>query len=679
MERNSRNEIRKGSERLFRLFWGVWLLTLITIGYSSVHDSIQAAMSDPVFFSVREKLGRTPGLSPRIKIFGFDDKTVGFLNSTDMSSKDFALLIENIAKRKPKVIIIDKLFGLDPPEPGAREFLDQIRALNIPLYTGAVIHPAELKYKRTNELSEEMYGLDRWIDGDIDRERPFIIDNFQNINGYLYAYASSYEGIFKGFGNIGFNRIGSALPLVLFGDKIVPHLALYAADQSVLRDKQLVINHHPVPLTSNGGVLINHRPTTQFYPLMKGMKGAISRARSGQVETNVVEGDVVVLLFNFYTGSTDFLENAPFGSLPGGLLVSTLVDSVLENRWLKPFDHVGWLILVMAIIGTILARTTGPVVYWLSMIIIGFVYFCLVNYLFSYHNIMVPWVLPISGLVGCGTIRYVRERLDNEVKAVAMQNQFLIERALRLEEEKTNIQLTERLNLGRAVQQILLPPLGAQEHGPFVFSMSYTPSQEMSGDWIYVWGQNKAQKRIFIGDVVGKGPSAAIPVAILIGILGECERVEMTMEATFQHLNRRILELFDREVTCSCSAIVMYEQSTKVELYNAGSPGWFYRSTGKARHISMRSNTLGIGTEAYIACETLELTPGSFIFNFTDGYMEGARAFKRLITKLGTMDISPEFVELQDILDEVGKPFRLEDDKSLLVIATKVKAKLMLE
>lgn len=676
MERNNQNEIRKGSERLFRLFWVVWLLTLITIGYSTVHDSIQAAMSDPVFFRAREKLKRTPELSSRLKIYGFDDKTAGFLNSTEITSKDFSLLIQNIAKQKPKAMILDKLFGLDPVDENYKEFLDQIRGMGIPIYTGAVIHPVEVKYKRTNELSEEMYGLDRWIEGDIERELPFVKETFRNIDGYLYAYAPAYEGIFSGFGNIGFNRIGSALPIVLFGDKIVPHLALYAADQSTIKDHKLMINNHEVPLTDKGGVLINHRPSSQFYPLMKSMNGAISRARSGKTETGVAEGDIVVLLFNFYTGSTDFLESAPFGSLPGGLLVSTIVDSVLENRWLTPFEHVGLLIVVMALIGSVLARTTGPVVYWPSMILIGFVYFCAVIYLFSYRDIMVPWILPLCGLAGCGTIQYVRKRLGSEVKTVAMQNQLLVERALRLEEEKTNLQLAERLNLGRAVQQILLPPVGSQDHGPFTFAMSYTPNQEMSGDWIYIWGKNKAQKRIIIGDVVGKGPSAAIPVAILIGILGECERAEMSMEDTFHHLNRRVLELFDKEVTCSCSAIVMNQDSLEIELFNAGSPGWFYRSDGKARHISMRSNTLGMGADAYIARETMELTPGSFIFSFTDGYMEGARAFKRLIMKLGTMDVSPEFNELQEILDEVGKPFRLEDDKSLLVIATKVKAKL---
>ena len=54
------------------------------------------------------------------------------------------------------------------------------------------------------------------------------------------------------------------------------------------------------------------------------MRFALKRARRQVAEKNVDEGDVVVVLFNFYTGNTDFVEGGPFGSIPGGLLVSTV-------------------------------------------------------------------------------------------------------------------------------------------------------------------------------------------------------------------------------------------------------------------------------------------------------------------------------------------------------------------
>jgi hypothetical protein len=673
---NDKSQASKGTKSLFVLLWIAWLLILIAIGSSSAHDNLQAALSDPVYFKARESLKRTPPLSDRLKIYGLDDGTVGFLGSPEVTTKDFTLLLTNIAKKKPKAILLDKLFGGAPTDPDHQRLIEDMIKLNVPIYSGASMHPAPLGYRKPNELQEDPYSLEKWTEGDVRTEMPFLKESIHHVNGYIYSFDEAYAGLFKGVGHLAFDRIGSVYPIVSFGERILPHISLYAADKAVIKKESLLLDGNRVPLTDKGGVIVNHRPVHMFYERMKSLKSVINRARNDVPEDWIKEGDVVVILFNFYTGSTDFLEGAPFGNLPGGLMVSTMVDAVMEHRWITPLEHVHILIIVLSVLGSLLARTTGPVMYWPAVISAGFLYFCIAIYLFAYKDVMMPWVLPLCGLAGAGTIQYVQQRLSSEIKAVATQNQLLVERALRLEEEKTNLQLAERLNLGRAVQQILMPPLGSQEHGPFHFAMGYTPNQEMSGDWIYIWGKDQTEKRIILGDVVGKGPSAAIPVAILIGILGECERAEMNMDSTFQHLNRRVLELFGRQVTCSCSAVVMNEGSLEVELYNAGSPGWFHRSEGKATHISMRSTTLGMDETAYIAREKIQLTPGAFILTFTDGYMEGARAFRRLITRMGATDTAPELNELQDMLDEIGKGFRLEDDKSLLILTTKQKARL---
>lgn len=667
---NGQHQLRKGTQRLFTLMWFFWVVTLLALASSSMYESIQASFSDPVFFKTREYLKRTPPISPRLKIFALDDRTVGFLGTPEIDNKDLSLFLANIARQKPKAILFDKLFALAPSDPSAQKYIDAIRKMNIPVYTGLSLSPTEIRYRPENELSHEKFGLERFIPGNVKDSELFLRESLHNFTGHKYGYNMAYDGMFRSMGHIAFDRVGSVYPIVVAGDRLIPHLSMYGAESVAIKDENLWVNDHKVPLTDRGAVVVNHRPPDNFYSGMKSLEHGLKRARAGEPELWINEGDVVVVLFNFFTGSTDFLEEAPFGNLPGGLLVSTLVDSVLENRWITPLGHVSWLILMLSLLGVVLARTTGLVMYWAVTLGVSLLYFVFAVYLFAFKDTMLSWVLPLLGLVGAGTIQYVKQRLGSELKGIETENQLLVERALRLEEEKTNLQLAERLNLGRAIQQILLPPLGAQDHGPFSFAMSYIPNQEMSGDWVYVWQGRDGEKRVIIGDVVGKGPSAAIPVAILIGILGECEKVAMDMEETLHYLNRRIIELFGRQITCSCSAIVMKE-TMEIELYNAGSPGWFFRSEGKARHISMRSSTLGMSPEAYFAREKLTLTPGSFLFTFTDGYMEGARAFRRLITKLGTMDEAPQFTKLQMMLDEVGKSFRLEDDKSLLMVKTK--------
>lgn len=659
---------RRNSQRLFALAWVFWVVLLLSIAPTILHDSIQTYISDPVMFRLRHALGKTPTLSNHLKVFALDDGTMSYLKQPELSTEDLALLLTNIARQRPKAILLDRLFTNAPPEPGANFSLEKLRRIkDAPIYSGAWINSQAISYRTPHVLDPQHYGLKHWLDVPLDQAQTFLSKSLQQASGYIYAYDEAFHGAFAGVGHLRFDRVGSVFPLINYQNEfLLPHIALYAANKVSVSDG-LKINGYEVPLNNDGAVTVNHRPVSLFYENMKSLRFAISRARSEQPETWIKEGDVVVILFNFFTGSTDFLEGAPFGNLPGGLLVSTLVDSILENRWLTPVGFLPGLIILMSILGALIAMRTGPIQFWGAVLLVGGAYFIIVNYFFSYHGIVLSWVLPLAGLLGGGTVQYIYHRLGSEWKTIELENQYLLERARRLEEEASKIQLAERLNLGRAVQEILLPNQDEQTFGPFRYSMSYLPAQEMSGDWVYLWGKGESERRVILGDVVGKGPSAAIPVAVIIGILGECERLNMSMRETLQRLNQRVSELFDGEITCSCTAIVLQRQG-HVELFNAGSPGWILKDGVKSRHIPLRSTALGMSGESIFASESIELKDSTLLFTFTDGYMEGGRALRRLLQALEQLPESPALENLGKVLDEVGKDFRQEDDRSLLMI-----------
>jgi hypothetical protein len=674
----SNSQHGQNSQRLFVLAWLFWVLLLqLMIGRETVYESIETYAANPVLFHVRDKLGKTPGLSPRLKILALDDGTIDFLKKPELSVHDLSLLLGNIAQKKPRAIILDKVFSL-VPEKTNEEDLERLRQIkDASIYTGSWINPAPIKLRSPLELEEEKYGPTRWLKPgaaweDVLRHLRNDSDSRgKNGNdGFIYAYEKAFQGAFTGVGHLRINTSSSVQPFILYKSHyLLPHLALYAAD-SIEVGRHLEINGQKVPVRGNGSAYVNHRPLSSFYEVahMRSLQHALKRARDGRTESWIQEGDVVLILFDFFTGGTNFIEGAPFGALPNGLLVSTLVDSVLENRWLTPMGSLPWLIFLGTILGTAIARYTGPMQYWAFLFIMAALWFTLVNYLFSYHSIILPWVLPLIGMLGGGIIQYIYNRLGSEWRVMEVENQYLQERARRLEEEKAKVQFAERLNLGRAVQEILLPSQKEQAFGSFTVSMSYLPAQEMSGDWIYLWEAGENERRVFLGDVVGKGPSAAIPVAVIIGILGECQGLGMSIHETLQRVNRRLLELFDKQISSSVTAIAMHRDG-HVELFNAGSPGWFLREGGHARYIPLRSSALGVTEENLIAREELHPASDTILFTFTDGYMEGSRAFKRLIQRVDQMELGPVVIEgLQNILDEVGKGFRLEDDRSLLLI-----------
>ena len=208
-------------------------------------------------------------------------------------------------------------------------------------------------------------------------------------------------------------------------------------------------------------------------------------------------------------------------------------------------------------------------------------------------------------------------------------------------------------------------------HGSFsqyTYDMKYTPSHIMGGDWLYIWNVSSEEQRIFMGDVMGKGPSAAIPVAIIIGVLKECEIKGLDMHEAIGKINQAMVDLFACTITSTCAAIVL-RTSGVIDIYNAGTPGWVIAGPDGSSVHSMRSNPLGVTETGGYAKQSLDLSGNTIIFTFTDGYLEGSRAFRRLINKLDrSRAFEADSNTIHDILMASGEGHRLVDDRSLLAI-----------
>ncbi len=657
------------SQRLFILLWVFVILSLQIIASTIIHDSLQSYIADPILYRIRHTLGKTPPVSPKLKILALDDQSVSYLKRNELRLEDLAILLQNIARQKPRVILLDRLFSISPSEDEwpALEKMRQIK--EVPIYSGAWINAATIKSRTPLVLPLAEYGPDRWLEQGTAWES--VRQRFRNQSGKVYGYEQAYAGAFTGVGHLRIEKGGGVQPFMLYDEQLLlPHMTLYAAHTIKFADG-LLINGQKVPLRDDGTVYINHRPGYLFYEAenMRSLRYALERARKGQAEQWIQADDVVVILFDFFTGSANLLEGAPFGDLPTGLLFSGMVDSVIENRWLTPGGSLPWLIFLGAILGTALARYTGAIQFWLVFSLSYVVIFIAINYLFSYQAILVPWFLPSLAMFAGAGIQYIYNRLGSEWRMMEVENQYLMERAKRLEEESAKAMLSERLNLGRAVQEILLPTEREQKFHSFTLAMSYIPAQEMSGDWIYMWDGGDDERRFYLGDVVGKGPSAAIPVAVIVGILGECQRRSMSVEESLERVNQRLIELFEQQISSSCTVICL-QKNEQITLYNAGSPGWFCAdASGKCTYLPLRSHALGLNEQASFAHETLQKQAVNTLFTFTDGYMEGSRAYKRLIQMIERAPSQlANLQQLQEGLDQVGRDFRLEDDRTLLYV-----------
>ena len=238
-------------------------------------------------------------------------------------------------------------------------------------------------------------------------------------------------------------------------------------------------------------------------------------------------------------------------------------------------------------------------------------------------------MLPLLAFIGTSTIHFSHVIVQSEIKMIEVEKNYYRQRALRLEEQHEKAVLEENLELGRAVQKLLLPKEMSGSFKNFVYQMKYTPHLKMAGDWFFTWKVSKNERRILIGDVMGKGASAAIPVAVIIGILKDCQSDNLPLDKTIEILNERLIEIFEYYITSTLAAITLFNDG-KVDLYNAGGTGWYRIENGTLKVDLLRSNPLGMSKNFSPSKTTTTIDPSAIFFTFTDGYAEGSREVKKL-------------------------------------------------
>jgi len=229
--------------------------------------------------------------------------------------------------------------------------------------------------------------------------------------------------------------------------------------------------------------------------------------------------------------------------------------------------------------------------------------------------------------------------------------------------------MQERLELGRTVQELLLPDNLAGTFREFQYEMYYEPANQMSGDWMSIWATNQGDQRLMIGDVVGKGPQAALAVSAIASIINECQHANFTMEQCIKRINKHLFDLFRGRISTTLSAVVINE-SNNFTLYNCGAQGWLCYNGGSMSFLPMRSKHLGTSKDISIESTTIDYKDDLLICSFTDGCLEGSRALKALSREISALDNSKRknLKNIHDLIIQAGKSSVLDDDKTILAV-----------
>ncbi|NBQ53744.1 MAG: hypothetical protein EBU49_09215, partial [Proteobacteria bacterium] len=208
--------------------------------------------------------------------------------------------------------------------------------------------------------------------------------------------------------------------------------------------------------------------------------------------------------------------------------------------------------------------------------------------------------------------------------------------------------------------------------GDLQYQFFFETAQTMAGDWYYVWHATDGSTRLFVGDVTGKGPQAALAVAAIISALTRHHENQDSVALTIESLNHHLFKLFGGRVmsTMSVTIIAGPGEPGMVTLVNCGTPGWVTSAAcpAKARYLPVASQQLGTQETVRTNTLTLRLEPGEFIGTFTDGCIDGSRATKKFIDLIGIhRPTEPNFI--YRLMIDAGKETVQSDDRTALVIS----------
>ncbi|MGB8099835.1 MAG: SpoIIE family protein phosphatase [Terracidiphilus sp.] len=219
--------------------------------------------------------------------------------------------------------------------------------------------------------------------------------------------------------------------------------------------------------------------------------------------------------------------------------------------------------------------------------------------------------------------------LDRQIlDALGGQAASILDNARLVERERERQRMEQELEIGRNIQQGLLPQ-GLRDFPHLEVAGIQYPCQEVGGDYFDVFSMSEERTAFLIADVSGKGLGAALLTTMLQGALsGMTLGVEPAK--VLRHINRFLCEhaVVGRYATLFFAIL---DRAGVLEFINAGHPApLLLRGDTISELYKEGSFPVGLVEEAEFTSMRTQLEPGDTLVLFTDGVTEAQDSGKQL-------------------------------------------------
>lgn len=215
---------------------------------------------------------------------------------------------------------------------------------------------------------------------------------------------------------------------------------------------------------------------------------------------------------------------------------------------------------------------------------------------------------------------------------VFLENNFIHEQQLAAERLRLERQALEReLDFASRIQKRILSLKSPTLHPRLQSLAYYNALQQVGGDLSDFIQANENTVYFYIGDVSGKGISAAIVMANLHGQIRTLAELNTELPVIFSQLQRRISQIYGEEdsgfVTLFLGQIQFLPEGPILRYLNAGHPPPFLWRGDHLLPLEATHTVLGVALPGQpdpgaIAPQTIPLLPGDVFISYTDGFIE---------------------------------------------------------
>jgi hypothetical protein len=208
-------------------------------------------------------------------------------------------------------------------------------------------------------------------------------------------------------------------------------------------------------------------------------------------------------------------------------------------------------------------------------------------------------------------------------------------------------------------QRVLVPEMVSSP--AFAVETEYHPAQTVGGDFFQTLARPDGTLLVVIGDVSGKGLSASMLVAVLVGAIRSQAEHSFDPQAMLATLNRRMLgRSGDHFATCLAAEIA---PDGILRMANAGHLAPYLNGQEMEMEGSL---PLGFREEAEYPTKTVRLQPGDRLTFMTDGVVEATNAARELF---GFERAQQASHEPAGAIVEQARSFGQEDDITVVRVA----------